>query len=131
VIVAVFVRRLRDGVTFDDFIEAWGADRGFGVPSRVFNAVSLEDPREILSIGSVDVEASAFASGVAGVAEQEAVRHSRLEAVVESTVLLTARNRSTSTGLAGGNPSLSAGRPASTKKPSPPPGVMRLTGAAR
>jgi hypothetical protein len=45
VIVAVFRRRLRDGRTFEDFKRAWEADRGFGVPARVFNAVSLTDDR--------------------------------------------------------------------------------------
>ena len=44
-IVALFRRRLKDGAEFEDFIEAWEADKGFGVPARVFNAVSLDDPR--------------------------------------------------------------------------------------
>jgi hypothetical protein len=86
-IVAVLRRRLREGATFEDFIQAWEADKGFGVPARVFNATSMEDPREILSIGFVDVDASAFAGAVEGVAAQEAVRHSRIDDVIESTVL--------------------------------------------
>jgi hypothetical protein len=86
-IVSVFRRRLREGVSFDDFIRAWEADKGFGVPARVFNAVSLDDPREVLSIGFVDVDASAFRSALDSVAEQEAVRHSRIDAVIESTML--------------------------------------------
>jgi len=85
-IVAVFRRRPKEGTSFEDF-EAWEADKGFGVPTRVFNAVSLEDPREVLSIGFVDVDASAFAGAAEGVAAQEAVRHSRIDAVIESTVL--------------------------------------------
>ena len=87
VIVAVFVRRLREGMSFDDFIAAWEADTGFGVPARVFNAVSLADPRDVLSIGYVDIEASALEAGMARVAAQEAVRHSRIDEVVESTAL--------------------------------------------
>jgi hypothetical protein len=86
-IVAVFRRRLKEGASFEDFIEAWEADKGFAVAARVFNAVSLEDPREVLSIGFVDVDASAFAGAAKGVAAQEAVRHSRIDAVIESTVL--------------------------------------------
>jgi len=86
-IVSVFRRRLRAGVSFDDFISAWEADKGFGVAARVFNAVSMEDPQEILSIGFVDVDASAFRSALESVVEQEAVRHSRIEAVIESTTL--------------------------------------------
>ena len=54
-IVSVFVRRLREGCSFADFLREWEADVGFGVPTRVFNAVSLEDPREVISIGFVGV----------------------------------------------------------------------------
>lgn len=86
-IVAVFRRRLRDGATFEDFINAWQADRGFGVPARVFNAVAMDDPREILSVGFVDIDAADFAAATAGVAGQEAVRHSRIDDVIESTEL--------------------------------------------
>ena len=86
-IVALFRRRLKDGAEFEDFIEAWEADKGFGVPARVFNAVSLEDPREVLSIGFVDVDPSALSGAIDGVADQEAVRHSRIDNVIESTVL--------------------------------------------
>jgi hypothetical protein len=85
-IVAMFRRHLRDGASFDDFIAAWEADKGFGVPARVFNAVSLQDPREVLSVGFVDIDAPDFDAAVARVAEQEAVRHSRIDEVIESTV---------------------------------------------
>jgi len=49
-IVSVFVRRLKPGATFADFVREWEADEGFGVPTRVFNAQSLTDPREVVSI---------------------------------------------------------------------------------
>jgi hypothetical protein len=79
-IVAVFRRRLKDGASFEGFIEAWEAERGFGVQARVFNAVSLDDPREILSVGFVDIDAAALGSAAQNVAAQEAVRHSRIDA---------------------------------------------------
>jgi hypothetical protein len=56
-IVSVFVRRLRPGATLQDFVREWEADEGFGVPTRVFNAQSLTDPREIISIGFVAIGA--------------------------------------------------------------------------
>jgi hypothetical protein len=87
VIVAVFRRRLKPGASFEDFLRAWEAESGFGVPARVFNAVSLEDPREILSVGFVGVEADNFAAQAAGVSGQEAVRHRRIDEVIESTEL--------------------------------------------
>ncbi|GAA2222762.1 hypothetical protein N1031_01690 [Herbiconiux moechotypicola] len=86
-IIAVFRRRLRDGATFEEFIEAWEADKGFGVPARVFNAISVDDPREVLSVGFVDIPAEALGGQSARVSEQEAVRHSRIDEVIESTVL--------------------------------------------
>jgi hypothetical protein len=87
VIVAVFMRRLKDGKTFDDFKEAWEADKGFGVPTRVFNAVNLADEREILSVGFVALDAEALAAGVEQAAAQEQVRHDRIDDVIESTEL--------------------------------------------
>jgi len=86
-IVVVFRRRLREGATLEDFITAWRADRGFGVPARVFNAVAMDDPREILSVGFVDIDPVDFAAATTTVADQEAVRHSRIDDVIESTEL--------------------------------------------
>lgn len=83
-ILSVFRRRLKDGVTFEDFLEAWGAEQGFGVPTHVFNAVSVEDPRVVFTIGFVALDAEQLATGLDAVAEQEAVRHSRIDEVVES-----------------------------------------------
>ncbi len=86
-IVAVFRRRLRDGATFEEFVEAWEAESGFGVPARVFNAVSLEDPREILSVGFVSADPAALGALGTRVADAEAERHRRIDEVIESTEL--------------------------------------------
>jgi hypothetical protein len=64
-IVSVFVRRLKPGATFQDFVREWEADEGFGVPTRVFNAQSLTDPREIISIGPVAVTAEQVTQSLA------------------------------------------------------------------
>ena len=32
-IVSVFIRRLKPGATFEDFVREWEADAGFGVPA--------------------------------------------------------------------------------------------------
>lgn len=86
-LVTVFVRRLREGATFADFIAAWEADQGFGVGARVFNAVSLDNDRDILSVGFVDIDPTALNDLVARVSGQEAARHSRIEEVIERTEL--------------------------------------------
>ena len=49
--VAVFVRQLRAGKTYVDFLEAWYPDRGFGFGSRgPITARRLDDGREILTV---------------------------------------------------------------------------------
>jgi hypothetical protein len=86
-IVSVFVRRLKEGCTFEDFIKEWEADEGFGVPTRVFNAQSLDDPRDVISIGFVVVTVDELKQGLALAAAPEAVRHDRMGTVIESTKL--------------------------------------------
>ena len=86
-IVSVFVRRLKEGRTFAEFVEEWEADEGFGVPTRVFNAQSLDDPRDIISVGFVDVSVDGLEAAMAGFTKPESVRHDRIETVIESTSL--------------------------------------------
>jgi hypothetical protein len=86
-IVSVFVRRLKPDATFQDFVREWEADEGFGVPTRVFNAQSLTDPREVISIGFVAVEAEQLAEWLSTAPAPETVRHERIDTVIESTTL--------------------------------------------
>ena len=86
-IVSVLVRRLKEGRTFDDFVAEWEADEGFGVPTRVFAAQSLEDPGDVITIGFVAVTPAEFADWSASASAPEAARHERIESVIESTAL--------------------------------------------
>ena len=86
-IVSVFIRRLRPGATFQDFIREWEADEGFGVPTRVFNAQSLTDPREVISIGFVATGAEQLRQRLSTAHAPEAARHERIDTVIESTTL--------------------------------------------
>jgi hypothetical protein len=86
-IVSVLVRRLKDGCTFEDFVSAWEADQGFGVPTRVFNAVSLQDPRDVISIGFVALDGAQLQEGLASSRAPEAVRHDRINEVIAGTTL--------------------------------------------
>lgn len=88
-VIAVFVRRLREGKTYDDFRAAWKADKGFGVPTRVVNGLRMDDDREVITIGFVDIDPEDFAAGAAAVAEQEQVRHDRIDEVVEPEMTRT------------------------------------------
>ena len=64
-----------------------GKRTGFGVPTRVFNAQSLDDPRDVISIGFVAVAVDVLKQGLAAFAAPEAVRHNRISTVIESTKL--------------------------------------------
>lgn len=86
-IVALFIRRLKPGKTFEDFKAAWEAEEGFGAPARVLTAVGLADPREVLTVGLVDLEPAQLEGSVQQVADQEHVRHDRIAEVIESTEL--------------------------------------------
>ena len=86
-IVSVFVRRLKPGATFQDFVREWEADEGFGVPTRVFNAQSLTDPREVISIGFVATGAEQLRQWLSAAHAPEAARHQRIDTVIESTTL--------------------------------------------
>ncbi len=85
----VFVRRLREGKTYEDFRDAWYPDAGFGVPARILSGPGIADAREIMTIGFVDVEPDRLEHLGERVLAAEAVRHDRIEEVVESTELRT------------------------------------------
>jgi hypothetical protein len=84
-VCAVFVRRLREGVSFEDFRGAWEPEGGFGVPTTVWHARRLDDEREILSVGLVDVELADAAALMERVGAAEARRHESIEGVIEAT----------------------------------------------
>ena len=89
-IMVMFVRRLRPGVTFEEFKEAWLAEPNhFGQLVRVTHGQSLEDDREIVSYALLDVSPEELGVALADqqLRQGEAVRHDRIDAVIESTVV--------------------------------------------
>jgi hypothetical protein len=87
--VSVLVRKLRPGKSYEDFVNAWYPDRGFGFPGRgPLLAVNVADEREILTFGFIDLPSrEQVMEELQRVAAQEAVRHDRIAAVIESTEL--------------------------------------------
>ena len=57
------------------------------MPTRVFNAQSLTDPRDVISIGFVAAGAEQVKQWLATAPAAEAVRHDRIDTVIESTTL--------------------------------------------
>jgi hypothetical protein len=93
-LVSILVRRLRPGVTFEQFQAAWLAEPGYmsapghvGAPVRVTHARRVDDDREIVSYAFLDMTREQLREATAGMAEAERLRHDRLDAVVEGTVV--------------------------------------------
>jgi hypothetical protein len=89
VYISALARTLRPGITYRDFVEAWYPDRGFGIAGRgPYSARNVANEREILTVGFLDLSDSEdLEKGLKRVAEQEAVRHARIDEVIESTQL--------------------------------------------
>jgi len=86
--ISVLVRRLKPGKSYEDFVDAWYPDKGFGFGGRgPILARNLEDNQEILAIGFIDLERDELPATLERIAAQEAVRHDRVDAVIESTTL--------------------------------------------
>ena len=84
---SILVRRVREGLSYGDFHRAWFPDQGFGVPARVRNARRVDDARELLSVGFLELPLKELAAGLERVAAQERRRHDRIAQVIESTVI--------------------------------------------
>ena len=86
--ISVLVRRLEPGKTYDDFVDAWYPDKGFGFRGRgPILARNIEDEREIVAIGFIDLQQDELPATMERIAAQESVRHDRIAEVIESTAL--------------------------------------------
>ena len=115
----ILVRRLREGKTYEDFLAAWYPDKGFGFAEGwgPMTARNVGDEREILTFGLFKLaEGETFAEAGERIAAQEAVRHDRIEEVIESTTLrgayelLDEFDFSTDDSVAAGKPDSVTGR---------------------
>ena len=84
---AVLVRTLREGVSYDEFRRAWLPEGGYGAPVTVVTGTSVENPRQVITIGRVDLPIERLGDALAVVAERERQRHDQVDDVIESTQL--------------------------------------------
>ena len=54
--VAIVVRTLKEGKTYEEFRKAWYHTTGFGTPTKMYSLVNAMNPREIITIGMVESE---------------------------------------------------------------------------
>jgi hypothetical protein len=89
VFIAVLVRRLRPGRTYEDFVNAWYPDRGFGIAVRgPVLGVNVDDEREILTLSFINLTLrEQLEAELQRVADQEHLRHDRLADIIESTTV--------------------------------------------
>jgi hypothetical protein len=83
IVISVLTRRLREGKTYEDFRDAWLPEQGFGFPTRVVSAQSVDDDREIVTIGFSELTEADAEAQAQRIAPQEQRRHDRIRAVVE------------------------------------------------
>jgi hypothetical protein len=83
IVISVLSRRLRDGKTYEDFREAWLPEQGFGFPTRVVSAVSVEDQREVITIGFSELDEAEAEAQLQRIGPEQERRHDRVEAVIE------------------------------------------------
>ena len=85
---SVLVRRLKEGMTFEQSREAWVAEPGhFGMAVRVVHARRTDDEREILSFSFLDIDTEEFSAAARQIAEGEKRRHDRISEVIGATVM--------------------------------------------
>ncbi|EKD92282.1 MAG: hypothetical protein ACD_29C00086G0003 [uncultured bacterium] len=103
-IISILYRELHDGKTFDDFHKAWfppkqhchEIEKGgeifqqvFPAPTRVYNAVNMSNPNEILSVGFTWIDSEAQGnqmmeySAQAGLDKLNQERHDNIDQVAK------------------------------------------------
>lgn len=87
-LAVIFRRHLAEGVPYADYIDAWRAEKGYGVKARVLNATSLEDEREVLTIGFVGVSTRAMRLAQRFLAHHDESRHDRIQDVIDAPALV-------------------------------------------
>lgn len=62
--VSIITRRLKEGKTYEDFRKAWYHTVGFGTSSKLYTALNVKDPREIVVMGFVESKMEEFMEGL-------------------------------------------------------------------
>ena len=49
--ISILTRRLKEGKTYEDFRKAWYHTVGYGTPIKLYSAINVFDPLEIIVVG--------------------------------------------------------------------------------
>jgi hypothetical protein len=84
--VAIISRTLREGKSFDDYRKAWYHTQGFGVPTTMLTVVNLYNPREIISIGIMELDDISQLQSALNIDVDERLAHP-LDEIVEDDIV--------------------------------------------
>jgi hypothetical protein len=62
--VAIVTRKLKPGKTYEDFRKAWYHTVGFGTSTKMYTALNINDPSEIIVMGFVESEIEQIMDGL-------------------------------------------------------------------
>jgi len=83
--VSILTRRLKEGRSYDDFRRAWYHTVGFGMPGRLYSAINVFDPREIIVMAIGEVPPGLDPMTLLRIDVKERLDHP-LEAVIEPEI---------------------------------------------
>ncbi len=83
--MSILTRRLREGKTYEDFRRAWHHTVGFGTTARLYSAINVFDPREIIVVGLGEVKPDQDPMGLVRTDVTERLEHP-LDAVIEPEI---------------------------------------------
>lgn len=85
--IAIVHRTLREGKSFDDYRKAWFHTRGFGVPTQMYTVVNTFNPREIISIGIMDIDEEKYSIPDLLKIDMEERLKNPLDDIIEETIV--------------------------------------------
>lgn len=83
--ISILTRRLREGRTYEDFRRAWFHTVGFGSPAKLYTAVNVSDPREIIVVAMGEIPPGQDPMALLRVDVKERLEHP-LEGVIEPEI---------------------------------------------
>ena len=87
--IAILIRKLKPGKTYEDFVKAWYPDKGFGISVHGPDlGINVSDSSEIAAVAYLDIlDRPTLDEVMERVSEQEAARHVRISEVIEETTV--------------------------------------------
>lgn len=83
--ISIITRRLKEGKTYEDFRRAWFHTVGFGTTARLYSAINIFDPREILVVALGEVKPEQDPMALLRTEVKERLEHP-LEGVIEPEI---------------------------------------------